>query len=104
MVWETIQPILVGAVTGALASLVGYAKNLASAEKWDWLKASPMFIIGAIVGGYAAFNGIDNLSAQGVLEASGAIFAINYLFAAIVKFFNNKKNTGKFIVATKKSK
>ena len=98
MVWETIAPILIGAGTGLVAAFVGYVKNIPKGESLDWKKALPALTMGLLVGFYAAFKGIDMLSSEAILGSGGAVFVVNYLWSAVWKFIDNKKNTGNFIV------
>ena len=98
MLWNTIQPILIGAATGLGAAFLAYTKNIPKGETLNWRKLMPLLTIGTLSGLYAVLKGIDMTTAQSIIGTGGIAYVINYLWSAVWKFITNKRERGKFII------
>ena len=95
--WQVIQPIVIGLATGLGAGAVGYIKSIPAGKKFDVFKAGPVIIFSGLVGAFAAIKGVPLSNAQGILTAAGVGVLLNYLWAALWKFINNYRDSGKLI-------
>lgn len=71
-----VKNIIAGAVGGAVAAFVGWAKNRDIAtdkqEEFDFKYLIQTVFIGAVLGALSVFDGIKMDSAQGVVTQTGA--------------------------------
>lgn len=103
--WKIIIPILQGAGSGFLYALIGYIKNLPEGVyKFDWKKASPALIIGAIAGVVAELRNMPLDSAKAYLAGIGVVALINFLWSAFLKMLKNYKAEGQLFKKEKKGK
>jgi len=80
--WAVLSGIAAGAVSGALAAVLGYSKSV-TVEKFEGRKAVQTLVIGGIVGGYAGYMGIPYAKAEEYLLTVGGIVLIEYVKKAV---------------------
>jgi len=78
------KTILLGAASGAIAALLGFAKS-ATVESFDAKKAVQTIIVGAFVGGVAGYYGVEYSRAEEWLGSIGAITLAEYIKKSILK-------------------
>ena len=87
--------ILVGIGAGISRAGLGYLKNKAKEDtQIDWNKAAPTLIMGALIGIYSVYNGIDLITTEGILMTTGLTFIADELWRIAKKLF--KKLIKKF--------
>ena len=83
--WSIIVNIGKGLLVGFGTSLFGYIKNIPDGETFQWFKATPALIIGAIVGVIATLSSLPYDTALAIAGSYGVITIINSLWSAITK-------------------
>lgn len=91
MDWTILIEIGKGVLVGATVALTGFIKNLPDGAAFEWMKAAPVLIIGAITGIVANLMHIDLTSAGAILASYGVVAIINQLWSALLKHNVNKK-------------
>jgi len=80
--WLVVQNIVMGAVSGAIAGMLGYCKN-ASVETFDVKKFVQTVIVGAVCGGCASYWGVSIDQAHEILTTTGALTLVEYVKKAV---------------------
>ena len=95
--------VLKGMGAGFFYALVGYIKNLPSGSyTFDWKKAGPALIVGAVAGVVAIFQNTDILAAVDYLGVVGIVALVTFLWNLIVKAVKNKKEIGTYFIKANK--
>jgi len=74
---ELLITVAKGVVMGAIAGILGYAKNVG--EDFELGKFAQTLIIGGFVGGYGAYTGVEYVEAFDYLSGIGAITLLEYV-------------------------
>jgi len=85
MVMEILKGLILGIIQGVVIAALGYAKS--AGEEFDEAKFFQTIIIGAIVGGLAAYFGMAYDKMEDYLITSGGITIIEYLKKAVWRRF-----------------
>jgi len=83
-VLEIIESVIMGAISGAITCLLGYAKSI-TVEKFDPRKARQTIIVGAVVGGIAGFYGWTYARAETWAASVGIITMIEYVKKSLIR-------------------
>src|SRR3990167_8408690 len=93
----TATTILAGAFSGVLAAAGGWAKTRAKGpiENFDQQKFLLTALLGAVVGGIAAYRGWDYASAETWFATIGGVVAVEYIGKAVWRSFDRPKKSKK---------
>jgi hypothetical protein len=81
LLWAILQ----GLLAGVTVALVGYIKSMPDGEAFDWKKAGPTLILGALSGAIAFVNNIQMDAAYQLLVQYGLVSLVNSIWVWIVK-------------------
>jgi len=87
--WLTLQGIITGILSGAITSLLGYAKSVTS-ETFDKDKAIQTLIVGAFIGGIAGYYGWTFEKAETWATDIGLITVFEYVKKALIRYIKKK--------------
>jgi len=90
MIENLAKGIVGGVISGALVAACGYAKN--KGQKLNSRELTKTALTGAVVGGIAAYTGVDYFTAEAYLLNIGAITLIQYSIKAVTRRLFNKNN------------
>ena len=82
---DLVLLVLKGVGIGAFTALVGYLKALPDGETFDYLKAVPALVIGALVGAVQFGMNLDVNGAEALIASFGAVSLVNSLWALFLK-------------------
>ena len=98
--WKVVG---MGALSGVLATVVGWLKNK-KVEKFNAQQAGPSILIGAIIGGVAAYKGENLQEAEAMLTAlpvwTGLVSFINMGWKLVYRRFISKKTDTEVVVSS----
>lgn len=89
---DILSCIVKGIGMGAITMLLGYAKSVG--EAFDDKKAVQTLVVGAFVGGFAGYGGLEFKEAYDYLFSIGAITLLEYAKKAVWKRLKEAGKSG----------
>jgi len=86
---EIIKSVIIGAISGAIIALTGYAKA-STVETFMWNKAGQTIIIGAVIGGISGYYGWTYEKAEEWTANMGILVIVEHIKKAILRRLKKK--------------